>query len=537
MYSRRFRLRWMLIKERRLIERTRYKRQGICYSGRKADNMKTAEVNIEEWINNRYKPKQAEKYLLPDGKDFIDDGYIDFVLSANRAPDPEKVKDIIAKSLNIETLTLDEAACLINVEDKSLIKQMEEAALKVKKKVYDNRIVTFAPLYLGNFCVNDCLYCGFRASNKNSKRRVLSIEDIKKEAEVLAGEIGHKRLIVVYGEHPKNDTDYMIESIKAIYGVKKKTKNGFGSIRRVNVNAPPLTIEDLKRLHQIGIGTYQVFQETYSHKRYEELHPRGTIKADYRWRLYSMHRSQEAGVDDVGLGVLFGLYDWRFEALALLEHSRQLEERFGIGPHTISFPRLEPADNTPFTMEEGYKVSDEDFKKLITVIRLSVPYTGMIITARETPRIRRDALSLGITQTDASTKIGVGAYAGKSLEQEGDKQQFLLGDTRSLDEVIREFASMGYISSFCTAGYRCGRTGKCIMDLLRSGEEGKFCKLNAVLTFREWLDDFASEDTKRAAEPVMRKEIEELRSRMPKIFPEFMKYYEKIKKGERDLYF
>jgi 2-iminoacetate synthase len=414
---------------------------------------------------------------------------------------------------------------------------MQQAALSIKKKVYDNRIVTFAPLYLGNFCVNDCLYCGFRKSNKESKRRVLSHDEVRKEVEVLAGEIGHKRLIVVYGEHPNNDIDYMIDTIKAIYSVKVKTKNGFGSIRRVNVNAPPFSIEELERLHQAGIGTYQVFQETYHHDTYKSVHPSSTIKGDYKWRLYSMHRAQEAGIDDVGLGVLFGLYDWRFEVMGLIAHARALEKAFGIGPHTISFPRLEPASNAPLTIESRYKVSDEDFKKLITIIRLAVPYTGMIITARETRQIRRDALSLGITQTDASTRIGIGAYSDKANGQQGNKQQFMLADTRSLDEVIREFAEMGYISSFCTAGYRCGRTGKCIMDLLRSGQEGKFCKLNAVLTFREWLDDFASEQTKAVSEPVIQDEISQIAQQMPKIFPEFIKYYEQIKKGERDLYF
>ncbi len=491
---------------------------------------------IKEWSEQRINQSEIDKYMK-NGKDFIDDDYIASMLHPCREPEPERVRDIIAKSLNIETLTLDEAACLINVKDLNLLKEMKDAALKIKKKVYDNRIVTFAPLYLGNFCVNDCSYCGFRRSNRDAKRSVLTLDEIKKEIEVLAGEIGHKRLIVVYGEHPNNSIDYMTDSIKKIYSVKAETRNGFGSIRRVNVNAPPLSIEDLKKLHNTGIGTYQVFQETYYRKRYEELHPKDTIKGNYRWRLYSMHRAQEAGIDDIGLGALFGLYDWKFEVLALLAHARELEEAFGIGPHTISFPRLEPSANTPFTMESGYKVSDEDFKKLITVIRLAVPYTGMIITAREKPEIRREALSLGITQTDASTKIGIGAYAGKTLHQEGDKQQFLLGDTRSLDDVIREFASMGYISSFCTAGYRCGRTGKCIMDLLRSGKEGKFCKLNAVLTFREWLDDFASEQTKRISEPVMQKEIDEIKEQIPKVFPEFMKYYEKIKNGERDLYF
>ena len=491
---------------------------------------------IKEWSDQRINQSQIDKYLK-NSKDFIDDDYIASMLNSGKEPEPGRVRDIIAKSLNIETLTLNEAACLINVKDLSLLKEMEDAALKVKKKVYDNRIVTFAPLYLGNFCVNDCSYCGFRKSNRDAKRRVLTLDEIRREVEVLAGEIGHKRLIVVYGEHPKNSTDYMIDSIKEIYNVKPKTKNGFGSIRRVNVNAPPLSIKDSKKIHDAGIGTYQVFQETYNHKAYERVHPKDTIKGNYRWRLYSMHRAQEAGIDDIGLGVLFGLYDWKFEVLALLAHARELEESFGIGPHTISFPRLEHAANTPFTEGSRYKVSDEDFKKLITIIRLAVPYTGMIITAREKPQMRREALSLGITQTDASAKIGIGAYAGMALDQEGDKQQFLLGDTRSLDDIIREFASMGYISSFCTAGYRCGRTGKRIMTLLRSGKEGKFCKLNAVLTFREWLDDFASERTKRISEPLMQKEIDEIKEQMPKVYPEFMKYYEKIKNGERDLYF
>ena len=491
---------------------------------------------IKEWSRARIKQGQIERYMK-DGRDFIDDGHISSRLNECKHSDKKRIRDIIAKSLNIEILSLDETAYLLNVQDAELIQEMQDAALLIKKKVYDNRIVTFAPLYLGNFCVNDCLYCGFRKSNKESKRRVLSLNEVKREIEVLAGEIGHKRLIVVYGEHPNNHIDYMVDTIKAIYSVKVKTKNGFGSIRRVNVNAPPLSIEELTRLHEAGIGTYQVFQETYHHKTYETVHPSLTIKGDYKWRLYSMHRAQEAGIDDVGLGVLFGLYDWRFEVMGLVAHSRALEEAFGIGPHTISFPRLEPAANAPFTITSKYKVSDDDFKKLITVIRLAVPYTGMIITARETAQIRRESLFLGITQTDASTKIGIGAYAEKKPQQQGDRQQFILGDTRSLDEVIREFALMGYISSFCTAGYRCGRTGKCIMDLLRSGQEGRFCKLNAVLTFREWLDDFASEDTKKVSEPVIQHEIAQIKQQMPKAFPQFIKYYERIKNGERDLYF
>ncbi|MCK5305766.1 MAG: [FeFe] hydrogenase H-cluster radical SAM maturase HydG [Candidatus Omnitrophica bacterium] len=499
--------------------------------------MQTKAINVNSWIKERIKPEEVDKYLKADGKDFINDKEIEQNLSTNTKPDIKRIKDIIDKSLSIQTLTLEETACLLNAEDAGALQMMAEAALKVKKKVYDNRIVTFAPLYLSNICVNDCAYCGFRRSNTDASRRVLSLDEVKKEIEALAGEIGHKRLIAVYGEHPLTDVDYMVQTLEAIYGVKAKTKNGFGQIRRVNINAAPLSVEALKRLHQVGIGTYQVFQETYHHQTYKTVHPEGTIKGNYKWRLYCLHRAMEAGVDDVGLGALFGLYDWRFEVMGLVAHSRELEEKFGIGAHTISFPRLEPSENTPFCDNSKYKVSDRDFIKLITVIRLAVPHTGMIITARETAEMRRKSLSLGITQTDASSKIGIGAYSERGSGQEGSRQQFFLGDTRSLDEVIREFADMGCITSFCTAGYRCGRTGKCIMDLLRTGKEGQFCKLNAVLTFREWLNDFAGEETKKAGEKVIEREIKEVKVAMPGIFSNFMDYYERIKKGERDLYF
>lgn len=250
-----------------------------------------------------------------------------------------------------------------------------------------------------------------------------------------------------------------------------------------------------------------------------------------------MHRAFEAGIDDVGLGALFGLYDWRYEVMGLIRHSAELEKKFGVGPHTISFPRIEPADNAPFSKKTEYAVSDEDFLRIITIIRLSVPHTGMIITAREGARIRKEAIPLGCTQTDASTRIGIGSYSDKTGSQQGERQQFMLGDTRSLDELVRELTRMGYITSFCTAGYRCGRTGECILDLLRTGEEGKFCKLNAVLTFREWLDDFASPETKEEGEKLILKEMEEIRRKMPKVYPTLMEYYQRIGNGERDLYF
>jgi 2-iminoacetate synthase len=496
----------------------------------------TGTVRKTRWIKNRIKREQVDKYL-GSGIDFIDDKEFEFKLSKKRNLDRKKIKDIFAKSLSIETLTLDETVSLISLKDQELLAEMKEVASKIKKKVYDNRIVTFAPLYLCNLCVNDCLYCGFRSSNKKVLRRVLDMAEVRKETEVLAGEIGHKRLIVVYGEDPSTDVEYMVDTIREIYETKIKTKNGFGQIRRVNINAPSLSIEELKQLKEIGIGTYQVFQETYHHESYSRFHPVGTIKGDYRWRLSCMHRAQEAGIDDVGIGALFGLYDWRFEVMGLLAHSRELEEKFGIGPHTISFPRIEKVPNVPFSQNPEYKVSDEDFKKIICILRLAIPYAGMIISARETAQIRREALSLGITQTDASSKIGIGAYSDGGNVQEGNRQQFLLGDTRNLEEVIGEFASMGYITSFCTAGYRCGRTGKRIMDLLKSGAEGKFCKLNAVLTFREWINDFAGDQTKLMAEKIIEKEIEEIKTVLPEFFSQFMGYYQRIEAGERDLYF
>ena len=489
-----------------------------------------------DWVGQRIKPEQIHKYM-PMARDFVPQAEISAKLSDSKEPGLKEVKDILAKSLAIQTLTVDETATLLKVKASQAWELMQETALKVKKKVYDNRIVTFAPLYLGNHCVNDCLYCGFRSSNGEAKRQVLTSDQIQSETKVLAGTIGHKRLITVYGEHPLNDINYICDSIRTIYQVKEKTKKGFAQIRRVNVNAAPLSIEELRLLKAAGIGTYQVFQETYHKTTYKQVHPPQTIKGNYFWRLYSMHRAFEAGIDDVGLGVLFGLYDWRFEVMGLVAHNRELETVFGVGAHTISFPRLEPAENVPFTSNSKHKVSDEDFKKIITVIRLAVPHTGMIITCRETPQIKRDSIALGITQTDASTKIGIGSYSDREFGQDGLKQQFILADTRSLDEMIREFAHIGVITSFCTAGYRCGRTGGCIMDLLKTGAEGKFCKLNAVLTFREWLDDFASPETKQAAEKVIEQEISEIKKILPKTFPQFNEYYQRIKNGERDLYF
>ncbi len=497
--------------------------------------------STNSWIDSVIKEEQYSKYM-EDGKDFIKDDEIWNKLKTNTGAEPEKVRKILEKSLRIETLTPDETATLLNVKDPVLWEEIFRTAGEVKKIVYDNRIITFAPLYCSNFCVNNCLYCGFRRDNTEEHRIRLTMDEVRKETEILAGQIGHKRLIVVYGEHPTSDAEYMAETIKTIYDVKVKTRTGgIGEIRRVNINAAPMSVEDLAMLKDVGIGTYQVFQETYHHETYRKVHPEGTLKANYQWRAYAMHRAFEAGIDDVAIGVLFGLYDWKFEVMGLLYHAIELENRFGIGPHTVSFPRLQPAENAPYAQGTEYMVSDEDFKKLIAVIRLAIPYTGMIITARESAKMRREVLSMGCTQTDASTRIGIGAYSNMK-DQDLDEQQFLIGDPRDLDTVVGEFAEMGYITSYCTAGYRCGRTGKSIMDLLRSGKEGQFCKLNAILTYREWLDDFASEKTKRLGEALIKKEMEEVRARAPKVYSERVvtaleDYYKRIKNGERDLYF
>ena len=489
------------------------------------------------WMKNVIKQDEIDKYLK-NGKDFIDDQLIEKQISGAKNPEKSQIRDIIQKAESIQRLDPEETAALLNLKDENLWEEVYEAGGRIKKTVYDNRIVTFAPLYCGNLCVNNCLYCGFRQDNKDEKRRLLKLEEIKKEAEALC-KIGHKRLILVYGEHPSSDADYIAESIKTIYDTKIKTKRGSAQIRRVNINAAPMSIEDLRKLWEAGIGTYQVFQETYHHDTYRKVHPAG-IKANYQWRLYALHRGMDAGIDDLAIGTLFGLYDWRFEVMGMLYHAIDMEEKFKVGPHTVSFPRLTPAEGSSYTANSKYLVNDADFKKLVAVLRLSIPYSGMIITARESAEVRREIIPIGCTQTDASTRIGIGSYSEQYNKQEKARQQFMLGDTRTLDEIIREFSEQGIITSFCTAGYRCGRTGDKIMKLLKDGHEGKFCKLNAVITFREWLDDFGSEATKKAGEKVILKELEEVKKdpfyKDNKLIAVLEKFYKRTQDGERDLY-
>jgi len=487
--------------------------------------------------------EQIDKYL-PGGRHFVDGALIETLLAKARSapPDPSRIREIIARSEETRaTLPPEDAAALLQVDDPDLLEEMRAAADRIKRAVYDNRIVVFAPLYMSNLCVNGCTYCGFREGNSSQKRRVLSMDELKEEVDVLAGKIGHKRVIAVYGEHPSTSTEYIAETIRTVYGhACKAPKTGApAGIRRVNVNAAPLPVEDLRVLHDVGIGTFQVFQETYHRPTYEKLHPAWSVKGNYDWRTTCFHRCMEAGVDDVGLGALFGLYDWQYEVLALVMHARDLERWFGIGPHTISFPRLEPASGTRVPEESPYLIDDATFRRILVATRLAVPYTGMIVTCRERPESRNACLEAGMTQLDASSNIAIKGYSdsAKISDQEKSRQQFMLADNRSLEEVVRYMASRGIITSFCTAGYRCGRTGGCIMDALKTGREGKFCKINAVLTFREWLDDFASPESVAMCEPLLKSELAGIEKWLPKFYPTVLKQYEATCKGSRDLFF
>ena len=500
-------------------------------------------TSAADYTKNFIVQGEIDKYL-PGGRHFIDEALITRLIAETdgQQPDPARVREIIAKSETTrETLLPEETAVLMQVTDPELFEEMRAAADRIKRAVYDNRIVVFAPLYMSNLCVNGCRYCGFRDGNELQKRRVLTMDELKEEVDVLAGRIGHKRLIAVYGEHPTTSTEYIAETIETCYNrdVRAPHTGCKVGIRRVNVNAAPLPVADLKVLRAVGIGTFQVFQETYNRKLYEQMHPAWSVKGNYDWRTTCFHRCLEAGVDDVGLGVLYGLCDWRYELLATVMHARDLERWFNIGPHTLSFPRLEPASGTRVPEESPWLIDDATFARILVIARLSVPYTGIIVTARESPASRNRVLDHGMTQLDCSSNIAIKGYSDFANEAEQDKsrQQFMLGDNRSLDEMVRYLAGRGLITSFCTAGYRCGRTGGCIMDALKTGREGKFCKINAILTFREWLDDFASPETKVIGEEIIQKELAEVKEWLPKFYPTVLQQYEATCRGERDLFF
>jgi 2-iminoacetate synthase len=430
---------------------------------------------------------------------FIDETLIFEMLESNSRPDPARVAEVIAKARTLAGLTLDETAVLLQADDDAAMEAVLTAAREVKQAIYGKRLVLFAPLYISNECKNNCLYCAFRRDNTELKRKSLTVEEVRAEVRVLE-EMGHKRLLLVYGE--STGIDYYVETIAAVYD----TKVGNGEIRRVNVNLAPLTTSDFRILKDTGIGTYQCFQETYHRETYRKMHPAG-VKSIYEWRLMSQDRAVKAGIDDVALGVLFGLYDWRFEILALLMHAQHLEEEFGVGPHTISFPRIEPALNSSVSIEPPWPVSDRDFKRLVAILRLAVPYTGLILTTRETPAMRHEIMDLGTSQLSAGSRTHPGGYCDSKREHAPDVEQFTLGDTRPLDAVIREIAEMGYAPSFCTACYRLGRTGADFMELAKPGLIQKFCLSNALLTFQEYLMDYASPETRAAGEKTIREQL------------------------------
>lgn len=445
----------------------------------------------------------------------------------NTGPWPgSRVGEILARARELKGLSREDAAVLSLIRDPELLLELFDTARWVKERVYGKRLVVFAPVYISNLCGNECLYCAFRASNPEVVRRALTNEEIARETRILV-EQGHKRVLLVAGEsYPKEGFRYVLSSIATVYGVK----SGRGEIRRVNVNVAPLTSREFVELGRTGIGTYQLFQETYHPEVYARVHAGGR-KKDYAWRITAIDRAMEAGIDDVGIGVLFGLSPWRWEIQALLQHISHLEDRFGVGPHTISVPRLEPATGSDMSAHPPHPVEDRDFQKIVAILRLAVPYTGIIMSTRETPRMRRETFALGVSQISAGSRTNPGGYANE--EDGGHEGQFSLGDHRPLDEVILDMADMGYIPSFCTGCYRLGRTGKDFMDMARPGNIRMHCDPNAASTFMEYLEDYAGPETRKAGIRCLEKFLDAMPEAAGKRTRAMLR---RIEAGERDVF-
>jgi len=443
--------------------------------------------------------------LLKDSATFIDEDAIHAALRRTRGCDPVLVRDVLAKARQLEGLDGDEVAMLASIDTPELMSELFATASWIKDEIYGSRLVLFAPLYVSNHCRNECAYCAFRANNMTLRRRALTQDEIAREVRVLLRQ-GHKRLLLVAGEsYPEGQgLDYILRGIETIYA----TREGRGEIRRVNVNIAPLSVADFKRLKATEIGTYQIFQETYHRPTYARVHTAG-IKKDFDWRVNAPGRAMMAGIDDVGIGVLFGLYDWKFEVLAMLQHIRHLEERFGVGPHTISVPRLEPASGSELAAHPPHAVSDDDFCKIVAILRLAVPYTGLIMSTRENPQTRRRTFAMGVSQISAGSRTNPGGYAELG-PGDADEAQFQLGDHRSLDEVVRDCAELGYIPSFCTSCYRTGRTGQDFMDLAKPGAIKYHCGPNAIASLQEYLLDYASEETRRVGRRLIEQKLAEM---------------------------
>ena len=457
---------------------------------------------------------------------YIDENKIQDLLNNAGKAGEDKIEAILKKSRSLKRLTLEETAALLAVNDPRLIKKIFEAAAYVKNEIYGNRVVLFAPLYISNFCANKCLYCAFQSGNPELKRKYLNADEIREQVEWLLKR-GHKRILVVAGESGvpgKSAIDYYIEAVGAAYSARV----GQHYIKRVNINCAPLSVEDFKKLKAANIGTFQLFQETYHDETYRKVHLKGP-KCDPDNRLDASDRAFAAGIDDVGIGPLYGLYDYRFETLAMMMHIEHLEKKFNVGPHTISVPRIEPAVGSEFSLHPPYQVSDDDFKKLVAVIRLSVPYTGMILTTRETAQMRDEVISLGISQISAESKTSPGGYS----DSEKWDGQFTTSDRRSLEELVGMLIEKNYIPSFCAACYRRERTGESFMSLAKPGLIKGMCSVNALVTFKEYLDDFASPKVKEAGYKLIDRETAKLDE---KSRAQISKLFAAVDSGTRDEY-
>jgi len=468
-----------------------------------------------------YNPKSAIATEFIDNQEILDS----LEYAKKNGNNRELIRQILDKANKCKGISHREAIVLLECEDEEYNKEIEDLAKKIKEKFYGNRIVMFAPLYLSNYCINGCLYCPYHIKNKSIRRKKLSQEEIEREVIALQ-DMGHKRLALETGEDPVNNPiGYVLESIKTIYSIKHKN----GAIRRVNVNIAATSVENYKKLKDAGIGTYILFQETYNKDSYEKLHPTGP-KHDYAYHTQAMDRAMEAGIDDVGIGVLFGLSSYRYDFVGLLMHAEHLEAVFGVGPHTISVPRVRSAEGVN-PDDFGNGIIDALFAKIVTVIRIAVPYTGMIISTRESEQSRGHVLSLGISQISGASSTSVGGYAEKE-KAENNTAQFEVNDSRSLDEVVLWLLNLGYVPSFCTACYRQNRTGDRFMSLVKSGQIANICPSNSLMTLKEYLEDYASEATKAIGEKIIAEQLELIPSE--KIREKVRAWLERIRGGERD---
>lgn len=463
-------------------------------------------------------------------EEFIDDREIkdSIAYGMENKSNKELIQSIIEKAKKMEGITHREALVLLECDLEEENREIYKLAKEIKMKFYGNRIVMFAPLYLSNYCVNGCVYCPYHYKNKHIKRKKLTQEEIREEVIALQ-DMGHKRLALETGEDNQNSPiEYVLESIETIYSIKHKN----GAIRRVNVNIAATTVENYRRLKDAGIGTYILFQETYNKENYELLHPTGP-KHNYAYHTEAMDRAMEGGIDDVGIGVLFGLNLYRYDLAGLLMHAEHLEALFGVGPHTVSVPRIRPADDiNPDDFKDS--VSDEIFEKIVAILRIAIPYTGMIISTRESKVTRERALELGVTQLSGGSKTSVGGYASEEEEEE-DSSQFDVEDKRTLDEVVNWLLELGYIPSFCTACYREGRTGDRFMRLVKSGQIANCCQPNALMTLKEYLCDYASEDTKGLGDILIEKELKHIINE--KVLAKATGYLQEVEDGKRDFRF